>query len=101
MEYSSRNAVYEDFSFAMVAAKDELSRAIGTQLGYAGDAHYNQKQLEVTAVTPGGATEKAGVAPGWVVCSINYTSEWGSLDPNKILTKFNPPFVIGFASPSV
>lgn len=82
IEYSSINAIYEDIP------RIELC-----------DEEY-KKQIVVGEVVPGCRTEKAGVKAGFLLASINYTSNWGLMRPELLLTKFNPPYVIGFASQS-
>lgn len=59
-----------------------------------------KKQLVVADVCDTSRTARAGVRRGWIICSVNYTSDWGAARPESLLSKFNAPYVLGFASPS-
>lgn len=59
-----------------------------------------KKQLVVGDINEISRTARAGVRSGWIICSINYTSDWGVARPESLLSKFNPPYVLGFASPT-
>ncbi len=83
IEYASISWIYEDIHLIEVS-----------------DTEY-KKQLVVKEVQDLSNTYRAGVRDDWIICSINYTSDWGVARPEALLSKFNPPYVLGFSSPSV